>query len=75
VDAIWDAFRLELSELHEADESRTVTVYRVTGRAKASGVPLDACVALVWTWQRGKVCDIVSYTNPADALEAVGLRE
>jgi ketosteroid isomerase-like protein len=75
VDAIWDAFRLELSELHEADESRTVTVYRTTGRAKASGVPLDARVALVWTWRRGKVCGIVSYTNPDEALEAAGLRE
>jgi len=75
VNAIWDAFRLELSELHEADDSRTVTVYRTTGRAKASGVPLDARVALVWTWRRGKVSGIVSYTNRAEALEAVGLRE
>jgi len=74
VDAIWDDFRLDLSELHEADESRTVTVYRITGRAKESGVPLDARIALVWTWRCGKVCHIVSYTNTHEALEAVGLR-
>jgi ketosteroid isomerase-like protein len=75
VNAIWDAFRAELSEFHEVDENRAAAIVRVIGRAKASGVPLDARVGQIWTWRHGKLWRNVSYTNPREALEAVGLRE
>ena len=45
------------------------------GRGKASGVFTRWRYGSVWTLRDGKVTSIVSYTDPADALEAVGLSE
>jgi ketosteroid isomerase-like protein len=45
------------------------------GRGKASGVFTKWRYGSVWTLRDGKVTNITSYTDPADALEAAGLSE
>jgi len=45
------------------------------GRGKASGVDVDWRYAGVWTLRDGKVISLVSYSDPAEALKAVGLEE
>ena len=73
VTATWEGFRIDVAQVHEVDDERMVVVLRLTGEAKASRLPLDTCVGQVWTWREGRVGRIVTYTNPSDALEAVGL--
>jgi ketosteroid isomerase-like protein len=73
VTATWDHFRVEVAEIREVDDKRVVVVLGLMGEAIASRLPLDTRLAQVWTWREGKVWRIVTYTNPSDALEAVGL--
>jgi ketosteroid isomerase-like protein len=73
VDETWDDFRLELAEFREVGEDQAVVVVRLTGRAKASGVPLDALVGQVWTWREGKPWRNVAYSDAREAYAAVGL--
>jgi ketosteroid isomerase-like protein len=73
VTATWNDFRVEVAEVDEVDDKCVVVVLRLLGEAKASRLPLDTRLAQVWTWRQGKVWRIVTYTNPSDALEAVGL--
>ena len=75
VDSVWDDFRIEIDDLREVDGERAVVIYRVTGTARGSGVPLDTRTGQVWTIQDGKVSRNDSYSDPREALEAVGLRE
>lgn len=73
VTATWDGFGIEVVQVHDVDDERVVVVLRLMGEAKASRLPLDSYLAQVWTWRDGLVWRIVTYTNPRDALEAVGL--
>ena len=59
----------------DVDDERAVIVLRLTGEAKASRLPLDTCVGQVWTWREERVWRLVTYTNPGDAFEAVGLEQ
>ena len=75
VHATWDDWLSEVVDFREAGGDQAVAVHRVTGRAKGSGVPLDAHLGLVLTWRHGRLWRAVSYRDPREALEAVGLRE
>jgi ketosteroid isomerase-like protein len=75
VHAIWDDFRIAVSGVRDVDHTRAVVMLRLSGKAKVSGVPLDALLGQVWTWRDGKVWRIVTYTDPREALDAVGLSE
>jgi ketosteroid isomerase-like protein len=54
---------------------RVVVIAEWQGRGKASGVFTKWRYGAVWTLRDGKVISLVSYTDPAVALEAVGLSE
>ncbi len=73
VDATWDDFHIEIHEHHEIDADRSLTVFSVTGRARASGVPLHLRTAQIWTWEDGKMVRNESFTDPREAYEAAGL--
>ena len=73
VDATWDGLTIELSEFHDVEDERAVAVVRLTGIAKASGIPMDVRVGQVWTWRGAKMLRNVVYTDPTDAFRAVGL--
>ena len=75
MDEVWDSFRIELTDLREAQDGRLVALYHVYGDARGSGVPLDTMTAQVWTLRNDKLWRNQSYTEPQAALEAVGLRE
>jgi ketosteroid isomerase-like protein len=74
-DATWDDWQAEIVEFREVGDDRTVVVSRVTGKAKASGVPLDVRLGQVWTWRDGKPWRNDSWTDPNKAFEAAGLGE
>jgi ketosteroid isomerase-like protein len=75
VDAVWEDWHQEVVGYREVGESQAVAVIRATGRARGSGVPLDTCTGNVFTWRHGKPWRNEAYSDPREALEAVGLRE
>jgi ketosteroid isomerase-like protein len=74
VDSTWEGWRQELVDFRVGD-NQAVAVLRATGRARASGVPLDTRTGNVLTWGRGRGWRIRAYRDPHEAFEAVGLRE
>ena len=73
VDSAMDDFRIELCDVHAAGDDRVVVRFRATARGRSSGVPLDFEVGQVWTWRDGVPWRNEVFSNPDDALRAVGL--
>jgi ketosteroid isomerase-like protein len=70
----WDDYHLDAEELFDAGSS-VVGVVRERGRGKGGGVPFDRRWVQVWTFSRGRIIRWEHYSDKAEALEAVGLRE
>jgi ketosteroid isomerase-like protein len=51
-----------------------VSIHRVRGRARYSGIEDEGPAAYVWTFRNGKVVHFRSYRDPDEALEAAGLQ-
>ena len=68
----WDDWELEMEELHDAGD-RVVAVMCQRGRSKTTGVLVEMSFAMVWTLRDGKEERMEMYSNPAEALKAVGL--
>jgi ketosteroid isomerase-like protein len=70
----WEAVTLTAERLIDAGNQVVVNaVWR--GRGRASGISTEWRHGAVWTIRDGKVVSVTSYGDPAEALEAVGLRE
>lgn len=54
---------------------QVVVIAEWRGRGRTSGVVTAWPFGSVWTLRDGKVTTIVSFTDPAEALKAVGLEE
>jgi ketosteroid isomerase-like protein len=54
---------------------RVVVIAEWRGRGKVSGAFAKWRHGAVWTLRDGKVISLISYTDPTDALKAVGLSE
>ena len=52
-----------------------VSVHHAQSKARYTGIEDEGPVAYTWTFRDGKVIHFRSYRDPAEALEAVGLRE
>jgi ketosteroid isomerase-like protein len=70
----WDDWRLELEELHEAEDDRVVAVSRQYGRSK-TGLDATMHFGQVWTLRDGLYVRMQMYATPEEALEAAGLSE
>jgi ketosteroid isomerase-like protein len=75
VDAVWEDWHQEVVDFRLVSRNQAVVVTRATGRAKASGVPLDTRTGNVVTWEHGRGWRLRAYLDPREAFEAVGLRE
>jgi ketosteroid isomerase-like protein len=71
----FDDFRQEPVELIDAGEDKVISVIRISGRAKLSGVETDLTYAALYTYRDGKIAVGREYFTRAEALEAAGLRE
>jgi len=71
----WDDWSLEVEEYVDAGGDRVVVILRQRGRSKASGAPSEMHFGQVWTLKDGLSIRMQMYASPAEALEAVGLRE
>jgi ketosteroid isomerase-like protein len=75
MDEVWEQFHTELDELLDADD-RVVVIGRLIGKGRASGVEVEQPIAGVWTVHDGLIVrGELGYTDPKEALEAVGLSE
>ena len=70
--AAWDDWEFEVEALHDAGD-RIVAVMRQRGRSKLTGTPVEMSLAQVWTLRDGKETRMDMYSDPAEALQAVGL--
>jgi ketosteroid isomerase-like protein len=70
--AAWDDWELHVDALHDAGE-KVVAVVRQRGRAKTTGMPVEMFFAQVWTLHDGKQARMEMYSDPDEALKAVGL--
>jgi ketosteroid isomerase-like protein len=70
----WESFELEPTAIRQVGD-RVVVVADIRARGRTTGVPVETQIAHVLTLREGLVARWQSYTNPAEALEAVGLSE
>jgi ketosteroid isomerase-like protein len=67
-------YRVEIEDLFGVGD-KVVGVLHEIGRGMASGAPVDRRTGWVFTFRAGKVLRMEIYLDPADALEAVGVRQ
>jgi len=69
----WEQTTLAAEQVMGAGD-QVVVIATWRGRGKASGVMTEQRHGQVWTLRDGKVTRAVAYIDPAEALEAAGLR-
>ncbi len=62
-------------EQHFDVDDSVVTITRIRGTGRVTGVEVDMRIGHLWVLGAGRVVRWVVYATPAEALEAVGLRE
>lgn len=70
----YERLTIELEQIVGA-EDRLVSIHRVWGRARHTGIEAEGPVAYLWTFRDGKVIHFQSYRDPEEALAAAGQRE
>jgi ketosteroid isomerase-like protein len=70
----WEWSTIEAEEFIDAGEHVVVTT-RYHAWPRHGGPPIDQRAAVVWTLREGKIVRQRSYSDRAEALEAVCLRE
>jgi ketosteroid isomerase-like protein len=74
-DETWEEMRTEPLEFIDAGE-QVVVIGRLVGKGKGSGVRVERPTGQVWTIRDGLVVRWeIGYTDPNEALKAVGLEE
>jgi len=71
----WEEFRFESKGIVEASDGRVVSLVRLSGRGKGSGVQVTMDSADVYTLRDCKIVQMTGYPDAGEALEAVGLSE
>jgi ketosteroid isomerase-like protein len=70
----WDEWREDLEEIRDLD-SHVLVVSTQRGRAKGSGIELGTRYAVLYEIRDSKITRMTLYSDPAQAVEAAGLRE
>jgi ketosteroid isomerase-like protein len=70
--APWEDWELHVEELLASGE-KVVALVRQHGRSRSGGVEVDMSFAQIWTVHEGKQTRMEMYSDPAEALAAVGL--
>jgi len=68
----WDDWVVEVQEMHDVDE-RVVSIVRQRGRSKLSGMLSEMSFAMVWTFRDGLESRMDMYSDPREALRALGV--
>jgi len=68
----WERMDLECVELIDAGADQVVSVLRVHGWGRLSGIEVEYRPAGIWTLRDGQVVRVVWFANRDEALAAVG---
>ena len=71
----WEDFRVDLTEVIDANDDQAVWVTLERGRGKASGVEVVGEVAFVSTFRDGKMIRIEMFQSRQEALDTVARPE
>jgi uncharacterized protein len=71
---MWDDWTMELEEFIDAGSDQVILVFREKGRSE-SGLQMDERHAELYTLRDGKILRRKGFSDPAEALEAAGLKE
>ncbi len=71
----WAEWKIELEGVVDAGDDQVVAVVHQTAIGKSSGAPVSLRIGSVFTLRAGQVVARRDYTDPDEALEAVGLPE
>jgi ketosteroid isomerase-like protein len=70
--SVWDSWEAAVEGLHDVGD-KVVAILCVRGTSKMSGTPVEMSMAHVVTFRDGKQARTDSYSDPREALKAVGL--
>jgi ketosteroid isomerase-like protein len=70
----WDDWELDVEAFHDAGD-KVVAVLHQHGRSKVAGMPVNMSFAQVWTIRDGRQSRMDMYSDPSEALKAVGLAD
>ena len=73
--ASFDGYRFEIEDVRDAGGDRVLAVLHEHARGRASGLEVNRRSGWVMTFRAGKLLRSEIYLDPADAFEAVALRE
>jgi ketosteroid isomerase-like protein len=71
----FEGWEVELEQLIDAGEDRVVGLLSQSARGRASGVPVEMNLAVVYELDGGRVVRVRNYLDHDEALEAAGLSE
>ena len=75
MDESWDGWRVEGHEVLDAGDAHVAATFAIVGTGRRSGAPVKHEIGVVYTLRDGRLRRLRSYADPAEALEAVGLRK
>jgi ketosteroid isomerase-like protein len=66
-------FRFELQHIEPIDDTRCLTIQRLVGRFRLTGIDVDGAWGAIVTVRDGKVLRAQGYATPSQARRAAGL--
>jgi ketosteroid isomerase-like protein len=69
----FDEVQFEILELIDVPPDKVISVGRMQGRGRGSGIDVESHATVLWTVKGGKVGAMKLYQTRAEALEDVGL--
>ncbi len=72
--AMWENWRVEIEQIIDAGGDQVVMIMRETGRS-TSGLDMDERHGELYAVRDGRIVSRKGFSDPREALEAVGLRE
>jgi ketosteroid isomerase-like protein len=70
----WDDWEMKIEATHDVDD-KVVAIVHQQGRSKITGIPVESMMAHVWTFRDGQLTRMDMYSDPSEALKAVGLEQ
>jgi ketosteroid isomerase-like protein len=71
LDAVFEDWHSEDEEFVDGGDGRVALVFRIVGRGRGSGAPVNQPIAIVWTVRDGKAVTAQGYLDREEALSHV----
>jgi ketosteroid isomerase-like protein len=71
----WREWYVDDFRVFDAGGDDVAAVFRLVGRGRQSGVPVERPIGITYRIRHGKLWRMRSYLDPAEALATVGLEE